>query len=110
MATSINQIALSGEVRKVFENRTVGEKNLSNASFSVKYLDGKFESQVIVQVFGDQADSLKLEEGDYVLVAGRLKEVRWQNKTTEEWNGRHDLVAHSVVNVSELEGAGALDD
>lgn len=118
---SVNQLILSGEVRKVFgAKQTVN--GTSNYSFAIKYAEGDRENQIVVNAYGRLADELAMsgvDEGDPLLVAGRLKEVRWQNKETQEWHGRHDLIPASVTNLSKLvndegededDDGGALDD
>lgn len=107
--SGINSVVLSGEVRKVFEKRQIGDNDLDVVSFSVTFKQNKREGQVIVSVFGDLANELEVEEGEFVLIQGYLSEQRWQNKETEEWNGRHDVVGQKVTLVSELEGS-PLDD
>lgn len=106
----INSLVLSGEVRKLFAmSQTKG--GTSNRSFSLKFRNRLgWERQVIVQSYGELADNLSVDEGDYVIVSGNLDESRWQDKETEEWNGRHDLVANTVVNVADLESGNPLDD
>lgn len=108
---SVNLGVVSGEVRKLFEKRQTA-KGTSQVSFSLSFRNnGGYERQIIVQVYGQKADDLTVDEGDTVLVQYALDEMRWQDKATEEWLGRHDIVASSVVNVAQLEeGGGALDD
>lgn len=111
MTQTVNQTVLSGTIRKLFDHK-VTSTGLSNLAFSVKFPERDKEKQILVNVFGDQADELNgnVAEGDYVIVQGRITENAWQDKETQEWNHRHEIIASRVVNLGELDEEGAFDD
>lgn len=106
---SINIAVVSGEVRKVFGPRDVGEEGLRNLGISLTFKSGSKDKNILVNVYGDDADKLELEEGQKIVVQGRLHETNWQDKETKEWNNRHEVVA-SFVEILGDEESGGLDD
>lgn len=96
--SDLNVVAISGTVRKVFD-KSETKSGTANQTFSLQFKKRGYDRQVLVQAYGKVVDALNLSEGDYVQVKGELDEQRWQDKETEKWVGRHDLVAHAVVNL-----------
>lgn len=106
MAGDVNQVTLSGVVRKVLGRRQT-KSGSNNLSLSVRWRSYTgFENQVVVQAYGKLADEVEVEEGDLVLVAGKLSEVRWEDKDEPDtWHARHDIIAESIHTVNSLQSA-----
>lgn len=101
--SNLNQVALTGEVSRVFEAREF--KGATTQDFSLKFTDRGFWRQVIVETIG----SAQVDEGEQVGVLGRLKVISWKDKSTGEQKSQTKVAASVVrraVAPPELAAAG----
>lgn len=107
----INSVTISGEVDYVFDKRET-PNGTTMADFKIKFFSGNtFEQRILVHTYGEKAEALSVNVGDKVLIAGSLRETRWEDKDEKgKWHGRHDLNAFTVNKLSELLGDVEAED
>lgn len=104
MTQTVNQIVLSGTVFKLFEARET-QAGLKNRSFLINFTENDRERRMYVNAFGNLVDQMEdLEEGSYVIVQGRVTEQAWQDKESEEWKHRVEIIPNRIVDLGELDG------
>lgn len=101
MTATINQVVLSGTVYRVFDQReTAG--GLANQSFLLNFTENNRDRRVYVNAFGDVVNQMSdLDEGNYVIVQGRLTEQAWEKDG--EWQHRVEIVPNRVVDHGQID-------
>ncbi len=98
MLKSVNAVVLSGVVRNIFEEGKT-KSDLKTQSFVLAYYEGEHERRIVAKAFGDNLVEVigELDVDTPVIVQGRISEQNWQDKETEEWKKRHDVVISNLV-------------
>lgn len=109
MAATVNLVVLGGTVFKVFDARQT-QSGLANQSFVLSYTENDRDKRIVVNAFGDLAEVIgDLEEGNRVLVQGRLSEQNWQDDD-KEWHSRTDVILSKLVDLDADEEDGPPDE
>ncbi len=85
---NFNKVVLAGRLTKDPEFKTVGETNICNFSIAVSefYKDKETTNFIDVTAFGNSAKLISehLTKGRSILVEGKLRQEKWEDKTSNE--------------------------